>query len=423
MTTLKPHQITGADWLATKRYALLADQMRVGKTLTALKAAKIVGALRILIVCPAIARLNWAREVDISFGPVHTVATRTQLVHEELRFAQPGVTITSYDLIPTKEGGPWDLVILDESHFLRNGTAGRTRKVLARGGLVHRAERVWALSGTPAVKHAAELWCLLRAFGVYHKNYETFVREFCTSYYGPYGQVITGSKNHAALNALLSTVMLRRTLAEVAPELLPIEVTGYTLTGSTIPLPPREIALVAAAFASPDPEAALAELEPAVATLRRLTGLSKAPLAAELLRDELDAGGHKVVVFAVHREVVSLLAERLASFNPVIVNGAVAPVARNAAVARFQTDPACRVFIGNIQSAGTAIDLSAASECVFVESSWVPGDNEQAAMRLQNLERTGQVTARFLSLGGTIDERIQRVCVARAADLTAIFDG
>src|SRR4051812_43178128 len=59
---LFPYQEEGAQWLATKRRALLADDMGLGKTAQAIRAADLIGAERILILCPAIARTNWVRE-------------------------------------------------------------------------------------------------------------------------------------------------------------------------------------------------------------------------------------------------------------------------------------------------------------------------------------------------------------------------
>jgi hypothetical protein len=53
---LLPHQEIGAAWLAERRQAFLADSMRVGKTPTSIRACDLVGAERILILCPAVAR-------------------------------------------------------------------------------------------------------------------------------------------------------------------------------------------------------------------------------------------------------------------------------------------------------------------------------------------------------------------------------
>lgn len=417
---LRPWQVHGALWLAERRRAILADEMRVGKTLTALTAARLVRAKRILILCPAFARENWRVETEraISDMPVSLIKTKRQLQDAELSIG-PNIFVSSYGLIPKLEAQPWDLVIADESHFLRSCPAARTRLVLGKGGLVHRAARFWALSGTPAVNHYGELWTLLHVFGAYPGSYEKFTREFCTMRYVRREWIPSGSKNVEALRILLEPVMLRRRFAEVAPEQLPIEFSTYVLDAKAdFGISYHEGAALELAL----DQGALSPVSGEVSTLRRLLGRSKVPAAVELLTSELADTAHKLVIFAVHREVVAKLAEGLAQFNPVVVNGAVSSGNRDAALLRFKTDPQCRVFIGNIISAGTAIDLSIANEIVFVESSWVPGENHQAAMRLQNMNRIGGVTARFLSTSDLLDKRITQALARKTQDLVKLFD-
>lgn len=421
---LKPWQAYGAVWLSERRHALLADEMRVGKTLTALTAAQLIGAKRILILCPAFARANWAAEVYRLWPdhPAYVVRTKAHLVSLSAG-SYPAVYITSYGLIPKTEAAPWDLVIADESHFLRSCPATRTRLVLGKGGLVHRAQYFWALSGTPAVNHYAELWTIAHVFGVYSGSYERFCKEFCHMRLVRREWVPCGSKNAEALKALLAPVMLRRRFTEVAPEQAPIEYGEYVLdVGQDFLMPDRERAALSRALATPDPATALASITESVSTLRRLLGLSKVSATVDLLSYELDNSLTKIVVFAIHREVVAHLALELKKYNPAVVNGSVSAGDRDAALLRFQTDPECRVFIGNITSAGTAIDLSVASDVLFVEASWVPGENQQAAMRLQNMNRVGGVSARFLTTTDSLDIRVTRVLARKAADLTALFD-
>lgn len=421
---LKSWQAYGAVWLSERRHALLADEMRVGKTLTALTAAQLIRAKRILILCPAFARANWAAEVCRLWPdhPAYVVRTKAHLVSLSAGY-EPAIYITSYGLIPKTEAAPWDLVIADESHFLRSCPATRTRLVLGKGGLVHRAANFWALSGTPAVNHYAELWTIAHVFGVYSGSYEQFCKEFCHMRFVRRAWVPCGSKNAEALKALLAPVMLRRRFAEVAPEQAPIEYSEYILDAEpSFWIRNDERTAVSRALARPDQIAALSEITESVSSLRRLLGESKVLATVDILSYELDNGMHKIVVFAIHREVVRYLAEKLAKYNPAVVNGGVSAGDRDAALLRFQTDPECRVFIGNITSAGTAIDLSVASEVVFIEASWVPGENQQAAMRLQNMNRVGGVNARFLTTTDSLDIRVTRVLARKAADLTALFD-
>ena len=60
------YQKEGAAWLVGKgrRFSYLADDMGLGKSAQAITAADIIGAKRILIVCPSVARVNWLRELE-----------------------------------------------------------------------------------------------------------------------------------------------------------------------------------------------------------------------------------------------------------------------------------------------------------------------------------------------------------------------
>src|SRR5580704_9638623 len=64
-----PYQIAGANWLKVRVQALLADEMRVGKTPQAIHACDLVGAQNILVICPASVRVNWGREFE-RFSPL-----------------------------------------------------------------------------------------------------------------------------------------------------------------------------------------------------------------------------------------------------------------------------------------------------------------------------------------------------------------
>jgi SNF2 family DNA or RNA helicase len=316
--------------------------------------------------------------------------------------------------------GRWDVLICDESHYLRNATASRAQQILGRDGLVHRAGFTWLLSGTPAVNNYGELWTALHVFGVYLKSYESFVAEFCITKQTPYGLRVVGSTNHEKLRALMAPIWLRRKLAAVAPDMPPIVLEDYVIEaprGYADCFPPE----VAAALESGDPVTALECLSEHTATVRRLVGVAKVPGAAELAAQDLDGNADKLVLFTYHRQVAEGLAKLLAEYQPALIYGGQTEMYRAREIARFQTDPTCRVAIAQILAAGTAIDLSVASHALFVEYDWVPGNNAQAAMRLQNFNKKHPVTARFLALRGSIDGRIAAVFRRKTTELTKLF--
>jgi SNF2 family DNA or RNA helicase len=432
-----PHQVKGAEWLASKRHALLADEMRVGKAVQTVVACDLLDAQRILVICPAVARINWLREFGKFSSRSIPMSALLSSADSALSF---GCNVVSYDLSgayeiqhllgDTDALEQLDVLVLDESHYLKSADAQRSQVILGRGGLVHRARHVWALSGTPAPNHYAELWPLLRVFGVYKGSYDEFVREFCTGFRGPYGFQITGSKNTMKLRELLSKVMLRRTMKEVRPEMPDIEfdefvIPGYGLLDSTWDAPEldhRKLNIdgqrvVDALVFDRDLAAVSAP------TLRRYTGLAKVPAVVDLVKLRLDGGAEKLVLFAYHQEVIEQLTERLmdSGIATVPLYGQTSAQQREKNIRAFQEDPSCQVFIGQIVAAGTNIDLSVADEALFVEASWVPGENAQAAARLQNVNKNRPITATFVALADSIDERIQTTLRRKTKDLTALF--
>ena len=61
---LYTHQRTGADWLACRTRACLADDPGLGKTITAVVAADRARAHRMLVVAPTCVIWNWRREIE-----------------------------------------------------------------------------------------------------------------------------------------------------------------------------------------------------------------------------------------------------------------------------------------------------------------------------------------------------------------------
>ena len=79
-------------------------------------------------------------------------------------------------------------------------------------------------------------------------------------------------------------------------------------------------------------------------------------------------------------------------------------------------------FVGQIITAGTLHNLTAASDLVFAETSWCPADNEQASMRIHRIGQALPCLVRFATLEDSLDMAIQRVCARKLADTSVLFD-
>lgn len=448
--TLFPYQETGAAWLVTKKVALLADEMGLGKSAQAIRASDCVQATRVLVVCPAIARVNWHRE----FAKFSDKKREFLVVKKKLKsWPHSHSIITSYEsAMEVVDSGEFDVLIIDEAHYLKSKDAKRTAAIFGKNGLVRRAKRTWALTGTPAPNHPGELWPLLYTFGATKLTYSQFVHHFCDVFQGTYGMQITGA-NQAhipELRQLMSPLILRRKKDDVMKELPPIYFADHVVEAGPVDIEVegsfvqycfpqdrrdelkeklrREQAMVDAVIevnprSTMDAIKSMEALANSVSTLRRYTGLQKVQGVADIIASELEANAYdKIVIFAIHRDVIEGLRVRLKSFGPVALYGGYTADKQQSNIDRFQNRASCRVLIANIQCAGTAVTLTASHQVAFIEQDWVPGNNAQAVMRCHRIGQTRPVYVRFFGLADSVDERIAKVLKRKTKDLTAIFD-
>ena len=402
---LKPFQIAGRDFLASRPYALLADDMGLGKTVQAIAAAEAVGAKKILVICPASVRGGWKQEI-LECGA-------------DFKFTGALWHILSYNEAckPHKNILPeYDVLILDEAHYLKNPDAQRTQAVLGNKGLVRRAKRVWALTGTPILNRPVELYPMLKVMAASaiapFTTFALYAHQFCGAFWDGRGLNVRGASHLPELKKRLEGFMLRRTQEEVLTELPDLIVSRVPLSltaeaEKNIWDFEREVQ-DRDALLSPTAEAfgQLGDL----ATLMRVTGEAKVPAAAAYINTLLETE-RKVVVFAHHREVIRLLDVALGQHGVVTYQGGMTDQQKADAIAGFQT-LGCRVFIGNIKAAGTGINglQNVASHVVFAELSWVPGEMAQAIGRLKRMgQNARRVHAHVLHAPGTLESAVLAV--------------
>src|SRR5690349_361410 len=131
-----PYQRAGITFAMGRPATLIADEMGLGKTIQAIGVINTSpDAKRVLVICPASLRLNWARELKkwmVRDLPIAVIESgKTKFIP---RTAE--VLVINYDLLKKfrKElrAKPWDIVIADECHALKNGKAQRTQEVVGR---------------------------------------------------------------------------------------------------------------------------------------------------------------------------------------------------------------------------------------------------------------------------------------------------
>lgn len=238
MPQLYPFQLDAVEKLKTGNH-LLAFEPGLGKTPTSITAAtQLLGTSPtsyVLIVCPAMTRVNW-REEWIRWGAFEShhigllhMGKRKNMSTKKLEEWHDNigrrVTVTSYklldkflDVFPNR----FNIVILDEIHHIKNHESGifkTVNKLLDN----HTPDYVWGLSGTLIPNEVKDLYGPLKTlFPRLFPRYWDFAGKYCRLEKNEYGTAVVGAnmENLPQLKKLLVPLSTRRTRAEVA-EFLP----------------------------------------------------------------------------------------------------------------------------------------------------------------------------------------------------------
>lgn len=410
-----PYQEIGVNFLTSRRTACLWDDPGLGKTFQTILGIIQNKFKNVLIICPASVRLVWTDEFNKMGIPSTVILRNTQL-------PKSGVIICSYDgaagaLYSKLMSQKYDLVVLDEGHYLKGNKSKRTRRIFGekfdrKDCIAGNSENVWSLTGTPMPNNPAELYPTLRALfpdAIAHfrtelpLTYWQFVGRYCKTIDNGFGIQIIGGKNLDKLRDALRGRIMRRKKSMVLKDLPEMRYEKLPVQANLRGLDPDELETIKKCLDAENPLAELKKMDTHVASIRRITGMSKVKPVIDWVKDSnLD----KIVLFAHHKDVIRELAENLDSC--VVVDGSCTQDQRRDAVEAFQNGDA-KVFIGQIHAAGTGLTLTAASTMVFVEYDWVPANNKQASDRIHRIGQEDSCLVYFATVPDSIDDQIMDV--------------
>ena len=373
---LRPHQHVGAEFIRSRRGTLLADDLRTGKTLTALGGYE-PSRGPLLVVCPLIAREVWLRWIGQMF-PGEDVGV---FIGREFDpdVANKPIVVCHYDILKHWQlARRYGMVIFDEAHALSNPRAQRT---IAATLVASWAERVVAATGTPVWNHPIDLWAILGliapgGFG----PLEQFGERYCGPEYTAYGTKFDGISNESELNQRLSTVRIQRRWGDVQTNLPAItrSIAVADLTNAQHRMIDIAVAEVKGGTAA------------SLARFRRALGAAKVKPALEVIRGAIDRG-EPIVAWVWHKDVGRKLAEAL-GLDAQLIDGDTPPAKRELIFKRWRESVSPQALIMTIGVGQVGIDLSHARLAVFIEYDWIPATIRQAEMRTYHPSRGMHVT-------------------------------
>ncbi len=425
---LRDYQREALGWMAfLRRFRLggcLAHDMGLGKTVMVLAWLDRLRADRqargpSLVVVPRSVVFNWTEEAA-RFAPSLRVLDFSGAERSADRLGRYDLVLTTYgtlrrDAIQLKDV-EFEYVILDEAQAIKNAaTAG------AKAARLLRARHHLALSGTPVENHLGELWSLFEFLnpGLLGTS-SAFARHGAAA----------ARRDPDAMDVLargLRPFILRRTKAQVAPELPPrteltvrcelhgVQRTLYnelrdhyraTLLGriDREGLQKSRMHILDALL-----RLRQAACHPGLIDKRR-AGEPSAKFETLLpLLDEVRDEGHKALVFSQFTTLLALLRARLdaAGVAYEYLDGKTRD--RAARVHRFQNDPACGLFLISLKAGGLGLNLTAAEYVFLLDPWWNPAVEAQAIDRAHRIGQTRHVFAYRLLAAGTIEDKIAQL--------------
>lgn len=424
------YQDVGSDFLAGRRRALLLDAPGVGKTAQAILAADKIEADILDTICPASVRKQWGGE--------HT------------RISEYDRAFSAYSYEHARDRGisrrP-TAIVLDELHYCGNINSGRTVKILGHerygtAGLIDRAEYVWGMTGTLMTRDPSVLFPAMHAIvpgSLKLNNGNTmdewqFLRKFCVMYDSGRGMRVVNGKNIDELRDRLAPYMLRRSKKDVRKDWKePVIAELWLDPGKAGDLLHKaelepEARAVADAFKRGgfDALAQLADTDrTGVSRYRRYIGMLKILPVIEWLKDEFDGGLEKIVIVAVHREVLEGLQHKLAEqkIAGFLYYGGMTDTEKDKVVKAFISHGGKAAMLGQIEAMGTGVDglQQATGRMLYVEWSWLDTTNKQTLDRLDRIGQEENVLGQFAAFEGSLDGAIMSVAARRAKNAEQLF--
>ena len=464
---LYPHQLENVEFITERGRGLIADEMGLGKTISALVCIEAPAT----IVCPALLKVNWAREIN-KWLPDLSVTVVNGSKEPDREQQQADVVVINYDILHSHVG--WigqrgdRTLVADEAHYLKNldirwnkrerrhePAAKSPRRARAFYELHAEVPRLILLTGTPILNRVRELFPLLHMIdrSEWGSGYQ-FCMRYCAGHFEFLGRrrifKCDGRSNMDELHARISGVYMMRHTKEAELKNLPAKSRG-SIAVSLSKAYARQYRKARNDFldwlVEHEGEEAVGRALQAEALvklnkLRSLAAAGKAEACVAHIVDHFESTGRPLVVMGVHRDAFDLVRAGLDKVNETVdkalskgkqppiarkirhdmVVGGQSASARQAAIDAFQDAGTLDVLLYSIPIA-TGTTLTRANDMVFIERMWRPADQLQAEDRIHRIGQEQKVFITYLDAEGTIDMKLAQLLMVKSETAAAVIDG
>ena len=403
---LLSHQVESVEKLVKTKRFILADDMGLGKTTSTIVAALETEAKRILIICPASLKINWQREIE-------NYTDRPTYICGSKRYEDADFVIVNYDILKNFHDpkdrdksrilkSNFDLVIIDEAHYIQNKTAQRTKLI---NDFVKGVDRLWLLTGTPMTSRPMNYFNLLELIeSPVAANWMAYVIRYCNGYQFTVGNRkvwnVMGASNLEELRDRTSRQVLRRLKTDV------LDLPDKIITPVYLRLKSKEYEELMGEYfqwyeKNPDESSSLTVQFTKLTKVRKVIAQEKINSTIELVENILEQD-KKVIVFTNFTDSLNKIYEHFGK-QAVYLDGSCSPAKRQHAVDEFQNNEKIKVFVGNLKAAGVGITLTAAEAVIMNDLSFVPSDHAQAEDRSYRYGQKSNVSVYYPIFENTIE--------------------
>jgi len=399
------HQKEAIEKLVGNDKYILADDMGLGKTTSTVIASLESGAEKTLIICPASLKINWQREIE-------NYTDKSISIIEGKKWEPAEYTIINYDILknfhdpkhPDKSdilNYGFDLVVMDEAHYIQNVKANRTK---IANSIAKKVGNVWLLTGTPMTSRPMNYYNLLDLVdSPVAENWMAYAIRYCAGYQFSVGPKkvwnVTGASNLEELRDRTKPQVLRRLKEDI------LDLPEKIITPVYLKLKSRDYEKLMGEYYdwynSSEESTSLTIQFSKLMKVRQVIAEGKIKDTIELAQNIVDQG-KKVIIFTNFTDTLNKLTDAFPKVS-VKLDGKMSKPQRQHSVDEFQNNDKIKVFVGNLKAAGVGITLTAAEAVIMNDLSFVPSDHSQAEDRAYRYGQKFSVSVYYPIFENTIE--------------------